>query len=185
MSNKIWRTSDLHFGHDREFIYSERGFKSVDDMNEQLIKNYNELIDDDDEVYILGDCSVGCDAFNSVDLIAQLKGDKNLIIGNHDSDKRLDYWKSYELFNTISFGARFIYKKYHFYLSHYPTLVANYDSWPKVWNLCGHTHTKDRFVDFDKGCYHVEVDAHSNYPVSIEQVIDDLKFKRSLLTSPH
>ena len=42
-------------------------------------------------------------------------------------------------------------------------------------NLCGHSHTKDRYADINKGLiYHVEVDAHDNTPVSLEQVIQDM-----------
>ena len=29
----IWFTSDLHFGHDREFVWKVRGYKDVKDMN--------------------------------------------------------------------------------------------------------------------------------------------------------
>ena len=32
--SKIFVTSDLHFGHDREFIWKARGFNSVQEMNE-------------------------------------------------------------------------------------------------------------------------------------------------------
>ena len=34
--SKIWFTSDLHFCHDRDFIYGPRGFKSVQEMNEAI-----------------------------------------------------------------------------------------------------------------------------------------------------
>ena len=36
--NKIWLTSDLHFCHNRDFIYEPRGFASVHEMNEAIIK---------------------------------------------------------------------------------------------------------------------------------------------------
>lgn len=51
----IYLTSDLHFCHDKDFIYGARGFDSVDDMNAAIIENWNALINDDDEVYVLGD----------------------------------------------------------------------------------------------------------------------------------
>ena len=45
-------------------------------------------------------------------------------------------------------------------------------------DLCGHTHTDDRFADFDNGLiYHVELDAHDNRPVRIDQIIEDIKDK--------
>ena len=34
----IYFTSDLHFNHDRDFVYVPRGFQSVDEMNQTLFK---------------------------------------------------------------------------------------------------------------------------------------------------
>ena len=46
----------------------------------------------------------------------------------------------------------------------------------KLINLCGHTHTDNKFKDMDKGLiYHVELDAHNNKPVLLDDIIDDLK----------
>ena len=51
----IWFTSDLHFNHDKEFLYKPRGFHNVIEMNESIIEVYNKFISKDDIVYILGD----------------------------------------------------------------------------------------------------------------------------------
>ena len=51
----IWLTSDFHFGHEKEFLWQPRGFVSWQDHAETIIRNYNELITENDEVYILGD----------------------------------------------------------------------------------------------------------------------------------
>lgn len=43
-------------------------------------------------------------------------------------------------------------------------------------NLCGHAHTTNPFADMDKGLiYHVELDAHGCYPISIDDIIEDIK----------
>ena len=73
-------------------------------------------------------------------------------------------------------------RKYHFYLSHYPTLTANLDdSKPlraRTINLCGHSHATDPFADWEKGCiYHCEVDAHNGFPVSLDTIIKDMKLR--------
>ena len=39
----VFLTSDLHFNHDREFVWKVRGFDSVQEMNEAIIKNINRL----------------------------------------------------------------------------------------------------------------------------------------------
>ena len=41
---KIWITSDLHFGHDREFIWKARGFNSIEEMNETIIQKWKIFI---------------------------------------------------------------------------------------------------------------------------------------------
>jgi calcineurin-like phosphoesterase family protein len=74
------------------------------------------------------------------------------------------------------------YKHYEFFLSHYPTVTDHYKEGESLHNhvidLCGHTHTDDRFADFDNGLiYHVELYAHDNRPVRIDQIIEDIKDK--------
>ena len=58
-------------------------------------------------------------------------------------------------------------------------IVAHNDEAPKLWNLHGHTHSKEKFEEC--GSYNVAVDAHNCFPVSIEQIIKDFgnydKFK--------
>ena len=55
----IYLTSDLHLGHDKDFIYKPRGFNSVDKANESIISNWNSIINEDDLVYVLGDLTLG------------------------------------------------------------------------------------------------------------------------------
>ena len=57
--SKIFVTSDLHFGHDREFVWKVRGYNSVEDMNEQQITKWNSVVGIDDDVYVLGDLMLG------------------------------------------------------------------------------------------------------------------------------
>ena len=51
---KIYLTSDLHIGHDREFIWKIRGFNSIQEMNDAYVERWNSIITDEDDVYILG-----------------------------------------------------------------------------------------------------------------------------------
>ena len=36
----IYFTSDLHLGHDREFIYKDRGYDNIREMSEDIRKFY-------------------------------------------------------------------------------------------------------------------------------------------------
>jgi calcineurin-like phosphoesterase family protein len=177
--NKIYLTSDLHFCHNKDFIYQPRGFNSVQEMNETIIKNFYEVMDYADKLYILGDCFLNNNE-EGMKFMKRLPGKKYIIWGNHDNDSRK---MLLEDAGFICLGYASILKwcnGYTFYLSHYPTLTSNSDEDKplkrRIINLCGHTHTKDKFHDMDKGLiYHVELDAHDNKPILIDDIITDIK----------
>ena len=179
----IYFTSDLHLGHDQEFIWGARGFNSVTEMNEKIISRWNSRITKDDDVYVLGDLVMG--GVENIELLKQLNGKIHIIYGNHDGPKKREAYA--ELENVIECGwANMIkYKKYNFYLSHYPTITDNEDIGeivsPKecVINLFGHTHQFDNFYvtndDYNFRMNHVGVDSHDCFPVSIDEVIEEIK----------
>lgn len=180
----IYLTSDLHLCHDKEFIYKERGFNTVDEHNNIIIDNILKTCSADDKLYILGDLMLN-DNVKAMQLLQKLSHiEKYIIIGNHDTDARIQIYNQLENTTVLGYGYRLKYKKFNFYLSHYPTLTGNFDDSftlsRKVINLCGHTHTTDRFSDTKYGLiYHVEVDAHNLCPVSIEDIITDIyKFNK-------
>ena len=83
----IWLTSDWHFGHNQPFIWEARGFKSIEEMNEEIVKRHNNLVKEDDIVYALGDCAMG--TIDNLKYIEKLNGRLIIIRGNHDTDKRI------------------------------------------------------------------------------------------------
>lgn len=178
----IFIVSDLHLGHSKDFIYGARGFENVEDMNEAIIRRWNEVVDEEDDVYVLGDLVMGSDA--NIKTLQRLKGRLHIARGNHDTDNR---WGLYQwLPNAVEVENSFYlyYDGYKFYLTHYPTITTRADAGKPLKkclvNLCGHTHTKDPFEDWGIGMiYHCEVDAHDCAPVRIEDIIMDLKQKMS------
>lgn len=176
--NRLYFTSDLHFCHDREFIWAERGFKSVSEMNETIIRNWNSMIDENDDCYVLGDIMLG-DNTQGLKCLKQLRGHIHIIRGNHDTVNRIPLYES--CYNVVKVSnAEYIKAEgYNFYLSHYPTITANLDDGApikaRVINLCGHSHIKNRFKDMDKGLiYHVEIDCHNNFPISFDEILFDI-----------
>jgi calcineurin-like phosphoesterase family protein len=79
----IWFTSDTHFGHARIIELSNRPFRDVDHMNEELVRRWNELVQPEDHVYHLGDVALGSFA-DSIAHIGRLNGVKTMVTGNHD-----------------------------------------------------------------------------------------------------
>ena len=177
--NKIWITSDLHFGHQREFLYEPRGFTSIYDHDEEIIKNWNSVVDVDDDVYILGDIMLNDNEYG-IKLFKRLKGKIHIIRGNHDTDARMELYSKCWNVVEICEGKFLKVNKQNYFLSHYPSLTSNFDEdkplYKKIINLCGHSHYQNKFQDMDKGIiYHCELDAHNCYPVCIDTIIEDIK----------
>ena len=171
----IWVTSDPHFCHNKDFIYAPRGFSTVEDMNEAIIQNWNAVVRPDDEVYLLGDVMLNNDV-EGMKCLRRLNGIIHIVIGNHDTDARINRYIN-ETTNVLSveFAARLQFHGQQFYLTHYPTLCSNFDDGRplrrKIINLCGHTHTSDRWADWDKGfIYHCELDAHKMTPKLLDEI---------------
>ena len=175
----IWITSDFHFGHEKEFIWQPRGFNSWQEAAEITIKNYNSVVKWDDIVYILGDCMLKNDDFG-IECLRRLHGYKFLAYGNHDTDARIAQYKLEGQFQNIQMGYRLRQGKYSFWLSHYPMKMGNYKEKHPIWNLSGHTHQKEIFENGDDCVYNVSLDAHNNFPVSLDQIVKDIEAYRRI-----
>lgn len=176
---QIWVTSDWHFGHDREFIWQPRGFKNVYEMNKEIIKRYNEVVQPDDDVYVLGDLMLN-DNDAGLHAIKQLKGQIHVIRGNHDTNARMKLYEQCYNIVEVCEGKFLDYKGYHFYLSHYPCLSSNFDEDKllnkRIISLCGHYHTQDWYKDINKGLiFHAEVDSNNCYPWLLDEIIEKMK----------
>ena len=177
----IWFTSDTHFGHHKEFLWGPRGFYSSEEHDEEIIRIWNETIAPDDDVYHLGDIMLE-DNESGIEKLKRLNGRIHIIIGNHDTDTRIDLYRQCPNVVSIDYALRLKIKKYHLWLSHYPTITANYDDdkpWAKhMVNIYGHTHQKEKFYSDNPYMYCVCLDAHSNRPVSLEEIVEDVKNKK-------
>lgn len=175
----IYFISDTHFNHDREFVYGPRGFKSIEEMNETLIKNWNETVGPEDDIYVLGDFFLGTDYDYINEVLDKFNGRIHLVVGNHDTPSKITWYTSWNNIVEIADALRIRYKKREFFLCHYPTLTASLEQDPNraVINLFGHTHSKEKFYEDRPYMYNVAADAHDNRPVSIEQVITDFNEK--------
>jgi len=131
-------TSDLHFQHRNVIQYNNRPFPSVDHMNEELVRRWNERVQNGDNVYVLGDVGIG--SFAKIEpLITRLRGRKHLIWGNHDSNKikKSELWVTSRPYAEISSGGEFV------ILHHYGQ---------RVWNRCHY------------GSFHLYGHSHGNLP---------------------
>jgi calcineurin-like phosphoesterase family protein len=128
--------SDTHFGHlgvckftEPDGVTKIRPWTCPNEMDEDLIKNWNSVVSPKDKVYHLGDVVINRKALPTV---ARLNGDKVLIKGNHDIFKLEDYMLYFR-------DIRAYHKMDVAILSHIPVHTANLYRFKT--NIHGHLHT--------------------------------------------
>lgn len=138
---KTFVTSDLqlHFGHANimKFCPNTRKYKDVEDMNQSMIREWNENVSPGDVVYILGDFAF-LPSNKAVAILNQLNGDKILIEGNHDR-KLLKDPVFRRCFKEVHAYYEMTYNKTFVVMGHYPFLEWNRMHHGSV-NLYGHVH---------------------------------------------
>lgn len=75
----IYFIADTHFGHENVIKFCDRPFACADEMNEALISNWNERVNGNDTVYIIGDMFFRCREPESI--LKRLRGKKQLKSG--------------------------------------------------------------------------------------------------------
>lgn len=169
----LWFTADTHFGHAKIIDYENRPFKNVDEMDDLLIRRWNEDIQSEDTVYHLGDFSL-CNKPKTRVIFDQLHGHKHLILGNHDAQRSNGWWRDIG-FETVRMaylldtGALFL------YLVHDPMKIPEamefYDETDPLF-LHGHVHGKKRLWQPRSRIIHVGIDAWGYWPVSLKQLTE-------------
>ena len=146
--------ADCHFYHAQlNTMMDKRGFQSVEEMNDYMIKQWNSKVKKNDEVVILGDLSLGTPEQTN-ELLKKLNGRLYLILGNHDrflknkayDTSRFVWIKPYEELHD---------KKRKVVLCHYPVMCYNgqyrrdENGEPITYMLYGHVHdtTDQKLLD--------------------------------------
>lgn len=168
-----WIISDTHFSHANIIKYTGRPFKNVLDMDIKMARWWNNLIFEDDIVWHLGDVGFFPKFEQAEEFISQLNGRKRLILGNHDTYKKMctqecvDYW--------IAAGFEMVFQhpvEYHcngrkILLSHYPRSTEGRYSHV----IHGHTHEKQ---SFKRKNINVCVEMTNYRPIPFNSIIDSI-----------
>jgi calcineurin-like phosphoesterase family protein len=169
---KEWITSDLHFGHVniKNFCPATRShYRDVSHMNSEMIRMWNDLICDDDVVYILGDvCFMRLD--DAVATVRELKGKKILIEGNHDqkllknSEFRSCFAEIHKYLDINRNGVKIV-------MFHYP--IAEWDQqYRGSVHFHGHLHGKPSGIERYRA-RDVSIDATGQIAVTLEEATAD------------
>lgn len=159
--SETFYSSDTHFGHANIIKHCNRPFSSVEEMNEGLVKAWNDTVTPQDTVYHLGDVTWGYFDIN------RLNGTKILILGNHDKEREIGkYFDEVHYYLELK---KILPKGKSLQLMHYPI-----ESWNGKFHgslhLHGHTHgTLDNtgLTRFDVG-----VDCWDMKPVHLDQILE-------------
>ena len=172
MSN-IWIISDTHWNHNKEFIWKDRGYNSIEEMNKDLIDKWNSVVAPEDIVYHLGDVIMG-DLYEGIKCFSQVNGKIHIIRGNHDTPKRVEMFLAFPNVLDVKYADIIKFRKKYLYLSHYPTIVANHNGDTAFYAINGHTHDKEIFNFPNYRIYNACVDAHNGFPVNLEKIKTDI-----------
>lgn len=165
---QIFFTSDTHYSH--RLMAQVRGFKTVEEMDEKLISNWNEDASDEDVIFHLGDLSMS-GSTRTCEILDRLRGRKHLVLGNHDkklSGSVRDRFEWVGHYLELKPG-RFNNEDHPpIILSHFPMLI-----WDKrhygAWHLHGHCHGSLTESEWDKRL-DVGVDPHRFWLVSLAHI---------------
>ena len=140
MSN-IFLVSDTHFGHAGicKFLRNDgvtklRPWDDPQEMDEEMVKRWNETVKPNDKVYHLGDVVINR---KSLMILSRLNGDKVLIRGNHDIFKLGDY-------TTYFRDIRGYHIMDNYILSHIPVHTDSKGRFKG--NIHGHTHSNNVMI---------------------------------------
>lgn len=169
----IWVISDTHFNHAGILTFNDYAgkpcrdkFTDVEDMNEQMITNWNSVVKPGDKVYHLGDVLFGMDKEGWMNTNwNRLNGKKRLVVGNHDNPKMLaPYFSQIMMWRDFS--------EFGLLLTHVPvhqsTLKESHRFGPgSIVNIHGHIHSNSS----PEGPYRCVCVEQINYtPVNIEDL---------------
>jgi calcineurin-like phosphoesterase family protein len=168
----VFLVSDTHFGHAgvcrftrNDGVTKLRPWDNPEEMDEEMVKRWNETVRPNDKVYHLGDVVINRKSLN---IMHRLNGDKVLIRGNHDIFKLEDYTQHFR-------DVRGYHVMNGMILSHIPVHEESLGRFGV--NIHGHLHAnrvmKNSVVDNRYHC--VCVEQTDFRPILFEDVIKKIK----------
>ena len=179
----VWLVADTHFGHSGVCRFTEadgvtktRPWTDPEEMNEAMVKLWNDTVRPSDKVYHLGDVVINR---RYLPILDRLNGDKVLIKGNHDIFKLEDYTKYFR-------DIRASHKMSEYILSHIPLHPESLARWCGG-NFHGHLHTNrvmrtgfnGKVTDIiDSRYFNVSVEQIGFKPILFERAVDAMRFQQ-------
>ena len=158
----VFFTADPHFGHTNIIRYENRPFASAEEMDQELIRRWNETVSPEDTVYLLGDFSF-YGKEKSTEILSALQGHIRLVMGNHDT--RSTQWYRDCGFEEV-YDCPILFESF-WLLSHEPLYL---NSNMPYGNLFGHVHGNPAYDDASSHSFCDCVDRTDYLHISFEDV---------------
>lgn len=169
MSNvKHWVIADTHFNHKRILELEERPYDTFEEMNEDYIKKWNEVVRQHDKVYHLGDFAIHCNKEQTKKLVDRLNGFIILRKGNHDV-------KSTKWYYDVGFFEVYSHSIVYDFIDGVPIVFSHKpidfkSSKTSLYNVHGHIHGRNYGDD-----KHINVSIEQyGRPVEINKLIKEM-----------
>lgn len=181
MSGNIFFISDTHFGHEKCCTVFKRKdgsplrpFANAQEMDEEMVRRWNEVVREQDKVYHLGDVVI---SKKYLGVLGRLNGSKRLIRGNHDIFKTKEYM---QYFKEI-YGVRVLEDTV---LTHVPLHPASVTERWNV-NIHGHLHANEVMKtdqygrEYPDPLYMTACVEHTDYrPIEFSEMRERIKSRR-------
>ena len=179
---RTYFTSDHHFNHKRILGYAGRPFANVEEMDAELIKRWNEVVQSDDRVFHLGDFVFG-KVKDAAKYFSQLNGQIHVLANHWHHDKGwlpanvgpCDVYISRSAHQVIILPPMVVLEFKEFGTKKHPLAITlchyQINRWERrhygAWHLFGHSHNKTKGVGLSMDC---GVDSQDFYPISLDKV---------------
>ena len=163
---------DLHFG-DKDIIHFGRGqFKTLDNMEKVLIKNWRANIKPSDTVYVNGDFfdAEYTTKEHMKEILSQLTGKIVVIKGNHDIGLE-------EMFKELGVelcNYPILYKEWYI-VSHEPLFITEASPYA---NIYAHVHNSPTYKDVSSRSICTSADRINFTPISFDEIKRRMKKAR-------
>ena len=169
----VWFTADLHLGHRNIIDHCHRPWQTVEEMDDAIVTRWNHVVMPGDSVYVLGDVAL-CRPERAIELVSRLRGQKFLIVGNHDKSlirkaafRDLFAWVK-DLYCVKIADPDAPDARQRIVLCHY-AMRTWHQQHHGTWHLYGHSHGTLP-IDICSRSMDVGVDTCGFYPLSYEEV---------------
>ena len=181
---RLFFTSDTHFGHANIIKYCDRPFVDVDEMNKIMVQNINHYCGPDDTLIHLGDFCWWREGQLAQWRDTLVCNDIRLVLGNHDAKKPgghpdpmlYKYFESVWEMHELSVRLPASGENQHIVLCHYPLRSWN-RKFHGSWHLYGHAHQHD--ASWGKSL-NMGVDQWEYRPVHLREIEEKMEGQQHL-----